>query len=465
MVSEEEARAGSEHGASEPAGEQAPSAVPVPVPIPVSEPPRKRTVRWWRVVAAVLALAVVAGCAVGIWAAVRFLGDAFGVAEDEPLEPEDWGVAGSGWLKVAQWSGDGRYLVVQHLTDGGRPAIIAIEAQTRAGRVIEGYRPLFVEPEAPVVWLERIPASDLPSDDGLGDTFDHVPDELLVWRLDGKSSPRRPASLQWEPMRGPGGMAAYLAVDPDLGAGPAKIAFGPSGGEPPAESAYLRPVPKGTFVPIGWSPSGRYFAVEGLVGWDPLEASELPAVERPQRHLYVIDAQKGAVVARQRVQTLGMAPSAVWMSGEDTLVWLEPDEMRNSAADDLAAVRFTVKILRCAEDQTPEPSRLPGSLESEGVGGMRPFPWLPCGSDDTGATFFVGSTLHRVGGLGIHGISELEAPDCTPAWHPDAGLAWATAEYDDDGTMRVAVYVADEHGADPRMLWRGAEERPGPFGW
>lgn len=464
MVSDEEARAANEQGMAAPAGGQTPGVVPAPIPIPVGEPPRKRTVRWWRVVAAVLTLAVVAGCAVGIRAAVRLLGDVFGATEDAPLEPDDWGVAGSGWLKVAQWSGDGRYLVVQHLTDGGRPAIIAIEKQTRAGRVIEGYRPLFVEPEAPVVWLERIPASDLPPDDGLGDTFDHVPDELLVWRLDGKSSPRRPASLRWEPIPGPGGMAAFLAVDPALGVGPAKIAFGPSGGEPPAEPAYLRPVPKGTLVPIGWSPSGRYFAVEGLLGSDPLAVSELPAVERPERHLYVIDAAKGAVVSRQRVQTLGMAPSAVWMPDEDTLVWLEPDEMRPGA--DSVTAFLDVVALSVAEGREPRLSHLSEQVEAHDVvDETTPFPWLPCGVTEKGPIFFAGSSVHRVDEDGVFEIASLNLPDGVPAWHPEAGLGWATAKYDDDGTLRVIAYRANEFGADSRVLWTGAEERPSPFGW
>lgn len=452
------------HTAGEQCTAQTRGALSAPAPIPVGEPPSPRSSRWRRIVAAVVALAVVTGCAVGIRAAVRLLGDAFGAAEDDLLEPEDWGFAGSGGVNVAQWSDDGRYLVVQRFTADGRPIVAAVDAENGSGRVIEGFRALFAEPYAPVVWLERVGASGMPADDGLGDTFDHKSDDLLVWRLDGIASPQLPESLRWAPIPGPGGISAHVAVDPSLGCGPAGIAFAPADGTPPVEPAYVRLVPQGTFVPVGWSPSGRYFAVESLLPDDPLDISALPADERPVRCLYVIDATSGSVVATQQVPTLGPAPAALWERDEDALVWLVPDEMRRS--DGVVTACFDVATLRVSEEGPPRHSEAAAHVAAEGVGGTGPFLWLPCGATGEGAMFFVGASVHRVSEHGAHSIASLDLQDGAPAWHPDVGLAWATTEYDDGGTLRLAVHVADEHGTEDRVLWRGAEERPsGAFGF
>ncbi|MCX8007527.1 MAG: hypothetical protein N3B11_05355 [Coriobacteriia bacterium] len=436
----------------------APVRAPEPVPIPVEAPPPRRGARWKVALVGALAVLIVGSCATAIWLATSWMADTLtpGDASKGGLGPAG---RGSWGFDVCQWCGDGRYLVVQHMSSDGSPQVIAVDVLDGARVVLDGYEACFVEPGAPVVWLDRYDeaaGSVGPRMDGLRDAFDHVPDTLMRWRLD-ETVPVKTGEALWEPMAGPAGIAAYFAVDASAGAAPSRIAFGPVGRAVPSRESF-RPIGRGvTFLPIGWSSTGRYFAVEGLVRDD--RESDHGEVSQT-RHVFVLDGRSGRVVATEELPRRASAPACAWLPDSDSLVWLGRSSVEATPTEERAGrVAFEVSVLRLSEDGTAE--RTTGAqrlvvpvLDAEG-----PYEPTMVGVSARGPLCWVDGTLYRISDRVAHRVTVLPDALWAPAYDLRRGLAWLELEYDEKGRTRTLVMKAsDEYGAEANVVWRGSAE-------
>jgi hypothetical protein len=449
------------------------SQVPEPVqpaPLPVPTPPPPAPTRWRRVLYAVLALVIVGQCALGVRYAFKALDAVFGGPESETVLDQDVAVAGSGYLTVARTTGDGRYVVVQHATAAGVPVVVAIDVAAGHSRVLEGYRALFVEPVAPVVWIEKVDPEAGLTADGLGDTFDHVPEQLLVWRLDERAPHEAPSEQRWEPIAGPGGVSAFLTGDGTLGAGPSRLAFGPTGGSPSTTEALGAVSAERTLVPVGWSPSGRWFAVEELLLEDPDEIAARPAAYRPVRMIHVVDPSTGRPVSSQEVPALGLAPAAMWDPNEDVLVWIEPSwssDPASSTSDGTWSASLQIVRLAVSADGATKLSLDDDTSRIDATVLAMPTAWGPLGASEHGMVWWVGGSVYRIGESGAVDLSlgRDQQPDSVPAWDSERHLlVQAYVDVTDDGTQRLVVKRMNEYGANSHTLWQGLEERPTLFG-
>jgi len=285
-----------------------------------AEPPRRVSTA---LVAGAVVLAFLIACPCAI--AAIFAGRRF--VADSRVEYTRWAGASH---RVA-WSGDGRYGVAQVIDEEGAPEVVSWERQTGRARTAAGYRLAGVERFGAVAWLvpfdRRELAEHLDAEWGgvlvpAGGAFDSVPESVHAWQL-GVEEPVAVVSGEpaWTRWPGPAEWSVIAVIDPARGAYPARLTVesskGPAGGT-------LVPLPEdlATFDPVGWSASGRYFAIAEMI---PSEGAA------PQgsftRRVLVVDASQAAVVttAAQRVSP-DHGPAPVWDEARDLLLWVDAAE-------------------------------------------------------------------------------------------------------------------------------------------
>ncbi|HEX9093102.1 MAG TPA: hypothetical protein VF902_03885 [Coriobacteriia bacterium] len=167
------------------------------------------------------------------------------------------------------WTGNGGYAVVQAVGADGRPVVAVWDRSTSKVRTYAHYRVVGVEPHAPRFWVvpdSRIVPWSLHDSgeahvtDIAGDGIDSRPDELYAVRLDEDAKPRSDVDARWAGWSGSAQYAASVEIDINKGACPSTLRFYSAGSSLNAWSAKV-PTDVVTFEPIGWSPSGLYFAV------------------------------------------------------------------------------------------------------------------------------------------------------------------------------------------------------------
>jgi hypothetical protein len=218
-----------------------------------------------------------------------------------------------------QWAGDGRYAVAEYVSGGkeSTTSVVAWDSVTGQTHRADGFRLVSVEPSSTRVWLSEAPrptstsanttspweepASQGPGSDGPGTAF--------VWDLASAAAPCRPASTTWQPWRGPAGITALMRIDSDEGLWPMEIRFASAGGD---STVTVLPTTGGgqTFLPVGWSPSGRYFAV-----WRPDSAGD------GDPSLFIIEARTATVVSSDANASYSQLAGAAWAPDSDVL-WL-----------------------------------------------------------------------------------------------------------------------------------------------
>ena len=228
----------------------------------------------------------------------------------------------------AWWSGDGAYAVTQSVGTDDRPVVTVYEVATKSIRTLKGYRVVGVEPAAPRIWLvpdrrktgladysEPTTATLL---DIAWDGVDTPPSELYLLKLDRDEDPRSDTDARWAAWDGAAGYTVSVEIDVNKGACPAGLRFDKVHSSMNAWPAKV-PTDVVTFEPVGWSPSGRYFAVvsvadaaaaakaiAGYLGESDPDATTgdetWPAWLEREGSLLIFSAETGALVARDAVQ-------------------------------------------------------------------------------------------------------------------------------------------------------------------
>ena len=363
---------------------------------------------------------------------------------------------GSGGNNVVAWTGSGRYVVLQYYRDYLYPSVVVWDAETDTTRVLDNYRVLFVEPDAAVVWLEPVTARQADGStwlDGLSDCLDHKPERLVAWRLDDGSAPSARVPSKWRPIAGPGGYVAYPEINVLKGAGPSALWFNnaASSGEGVKDEILDT---TNTFLPVGWSPSGRYFAIEESAREDAYtgDSGEEPAPL--SRKLVVYDAATGKVSAQAELpETAIESPTALWDGTTDRLFWPVAPRMTSDTASELQL--RTMTATGTAGDAF---ARMGWDLP-ERLGEV----WFvnSLGSDPAGPLLDVDSTIYRVGPQGLEDLGNLN--EDSGAWHPQNGLAAVYYGYSQkDETEWMELVVLDERGGGRRVVWKSPAE-PAPL--
>ncbi len=398
--------------------------------------------------AVVIAFLIACPCAVSAFIAGRVF------VADSRVEYSRWVESSH---RVA-WSGEGRYGVAQVIGADGTPEILAWDRQSGRVRAASGYRLAAVERFAAVAWLVPVSQQELTERlDGewgavlvsAGGAFDSVPESLLAWQLDtdapSEALPPEPAWARWP---GPDAWSATAIVDPRRGAHPATLVIETTA-DPAADSTVALPADVSTFDPVGWSASGRYFALAEMIPSEPVEGNGLIT-----RRLFVVDASEARVVttATQQV-TPESGPAPVWDEGRDLLLWVEPGE------DTLAGSPSSLEpaVLGLVPGGTARPAQeLLGAEEGPGAG-LRAAGVHRSASD--GVLLESGGRLVRWSSgkeiVELWGIP----PDSTsaPVYHRDGGWLVLATEYEADRARSrdLLLHLAGEMG-EWEAAWTGA---------
>jgi hypothetical protein len=238
------------------------------------------------------------------------------------------------------WTGSGEYAVVQAVGKDGRLVATAWNRATGDVLTYPGYRVVGVEPHAPRFWV--VPDSRVvPSGshegavphviDIAGDGVDSPPEELYTVRLDQDAKPRSDVDARWHSWGGSAAYSVSVEIDVNKGACPSTLRFSETGSSRNAWSAKV-PTDVVTFEPIGWSPSGLYFAV--ISAADASATAETVAASVAAWEKAAKDADTLARAKGDQPVDVVTPPPPTW--GADILVF--------SAADGSLARRQKVRV-------------------------------------------------------------------------------------------------------------------------
>lgn len=434
---------------------QANAPVPVPLPIDSRKASGGGRKRWPWVVGVLVLLMLIGGCVAALWVfddAVTSLTDSV-VNGPDYIQPE----GGSAGTDGVAWTGDGAYAVIQYHREYQYPSVTVWDRKTGTVRSLDGYRVLFVEQFAPVVWMEPTTdeqVDDANSMDGLGDALDHKPARLVAWKLDDGSSPTDNVSSKWRAWPGPADSVAYLEINPLKGAAPSAVLFNNKASQGEGVKAVL-PSSMGTFIPVGWSPSGKYFAIEELVDEkivvDSPTAKASAADQGVRRNVVVLDVMTGKVSATGTLPSnTRIAPAALWAGTSDRLFWLD---LRDTSTEPGSVGIRSMSATGTEGDAFAEFGWTSPS-EFDGVYSAAPLGW-----DPAGPLFAVDGDIWQITASGPKQLGSF-GPQMG-VWHPAAGMLGVTTEYadpDPDPTEWPEAQVTDIHGGDRKIIWKGPVE-------
>ncbi|MBN2823613.1 MAG: hypothetical protein JXR33_10555 [Coriobacteriia bacterium] len=427
----------------------APLPVDVPAPLPVDVPVRKRS-KWPLIIGIGVVAFLMAACAGTTYLVTTVFQDAMDAGYDPAISPS-YGFDG-GQASV-QWSGSGSYAVIQYFDEQQVPVVVVWDKETETTRREVGYVVVAVESAGAQIWLEPMDEA-VEVYDSFDDPIDHKPAQLLAWKLDENEGPQDAPAAKWRAWPGPGGYTAYLELDPLAGCMPAKLLLNNNEGSGEGVKAAL-PESTGTFAPVGWSPSGEYFAVEELVDGEQTgllgDFTGLTPPEQPDRKLLVFSAKTGELVA-EAVLPRGSfeAPVSLW-GDDDTLYWGDSDASQSSMDG-----TEPLELKQLAPGGTAQDV---ANVTVDQLSTVWSF--VSLGSDESGALFFTDEgRLWRLGTAGLTHAGNISYAD-TGDWDPLGGLLVTRTEWvmsDDDSEVNAPqVFLLDEHGANERRIWRGPE--------
>jgi hypothetical protein len=354
-------------------------------------------------------------------------------------------------LAVA-WADHGNLAVAQIVDRKSVPTVIAWDRTTGRRSILTGYRLVGAEPAAPRAWLVRDTASDRAADaavDLVGDTIDSVPaGGLLAWSPGSAPEGTSGPVAHWQPWDGPDGRVASMSLDPARAAMPQAISFRRPGG------GWTGPAPLTTarsFQPVGWSPSGKYFAVQTLE--NPEAEADAAMLEDPAAatqelpHLVILSTDSGKVVA-EASPMLAQGPFAAWDARVDRIFYATYSDAQS--ADPTATLEAIDVTGPVGPSKAPELVRAVEALGiADGmgvVGGGPKGPMVAVSRAIEPGVSGTGTELWRIEPDGAHWVGTIEDhPLDIDVWSEAGGLLSITD--------RWGVVVLDELGQERARLW------------
>lgn len=417
-----------------------------PLPLPLASGGTGERKKWPWIAGAIVLLTLIGGCVGAVW----LVDDAMNSARDASLGPTGLAVIGEGGLESVASSGNGRYAVVQYYRDETYPSVAVWDRRNGESRHLDDYRVLFVEPDAAIIWLEPVSASDAEartSIDGFGDILDHRPEQLLAWQLDDGSQPTDNVASTWHAWPGSGEMVAYLEIDSLKGAGPSAILF--NNRESHGEGVKVKlPADLTTFAPVGWSASGAYFAVEELVDEDAYNKSADSDASLGRR-VFVLDAATGEVASDFALpEASAYAPSVAWDGTKDRLLW--PDPFVSEGSGDALGFRSATATDTGSHDAFTDL----GWKASDGFLGVNEVRLL--GWDPAGPVYATDGGIRQLTPDGPVDRGYWEGRGAG-AWFPGQGLLSVGYGYGDGPVPQewVELTRSDIHGGNRETVWQG----------
>lgn len=332
--------------------------------------------------------------------------------------------------------GGGRYLAVECVPEAGA-SVYVVDLETGDRKPAVGFELLAAEPHAPVLWLTRSSSDGGRPGEGSmqGDGSDAPQDELMVWNVDAESAPGPWKSGGWTPWPGDGGYSAFAEVEPVRGAWPASLDFRRLDGSGRPAQAVL-PEGFGTFEPLGWSPSGRYFAVR--------ELGEAPDSRISGRgRVVILDAADGSVASSFTPQATAYLVGSAWDSQADELGVVTVGKEATGAAD-----TRKVDVTMLSADLAPN-SVVSGTVPAVGAAG-----WRVMGAPGGIVLSARGSGAWRVAVGSLESVSAQAAtgarcvgvlPDGDMLWHEPSPVSDRIVRTSADGTGDpVAVWTEED---------------------
>lgn len=466
-----------------------PTLAPMPVTgtndAPGAKPPRNPWPRRLLIgCGALFVIAALTGCAVfGAWYA-RFLYEnrdvaaaVAPVAAQPPYVPAETPSSSSSppmseaKPKVA-WFGSDRYLAIQtsHDTILGTqmvpvPRVIVWDRETGRSEVVGDYVLVGVEKAHPTIYLHAesdlsaygdpyFGADERPPYDQYDDLFDNEPWEFYSWSPSHLPSMLGGSRISWSTWKGPGKNSVEAVVNADNGAAPIDLFFS-AGGERIQANTY------GFFScePVGWSPSGAYFAVVTLQDaysefyqqFDALaDAAMLQAL---QNRVIVYSAADGKVVYEVPLGTgraASVSSAVMWDSSSDVLYHQVLDSQSRKPFTEITNVRLVAVDLTGAKSDI----RMVGIPET-----WRPGGWSFIGTQRDGARVLEAADGSPVvwrllnGTLTKEGPLDLPAGVVSLAVARDGALArLSPAELGDDAPLQCE-FSESIHGP-ARVIWK-----------
>jgi hypothetical protein len=336
-----------------------------------------------------------------------------------------------------RWAGDGRYAVVEYVSTGAdaTTSVIAWDSVTRRTVQAVGFRLVSVEPSSTQIWLTRAVAREaVPPQDGTDFAYEDGepspwkdpvtadmppydgPGTPWVWDATRGGAPMRPAENAWRSWSGAAGITAVMAVVPDNGLWPESVSFTSEGTAP----VMWRPKDELTFTPLGWSPSGRYFAVRQAADFDVGRVSILDArtgrqvAEVVDPSNFTSDGEDGPPPT-----AYGGISGAAWDAESDSLLVLRYDTQ-----DDGNTYRVQVTTL--------SPDSSPRTLEGA------PAEWKTSSNEPT---------LLGRDGRGV--LISVEGESGTKLWRIAAGRIVSAGTFD---TRKASLDGAGAYSANGKLL-------------
>lgn len=208
------------------------------------------------------------------------------------------------------WAGNGRYALVQFPES---TKVGVYDTATGTGRIVEGFRLIGAERAAARAWL--VPDDGVvTAADVFGDAIDSLPPQLFAWDLsDLNNDPDAEVESRWKKWEGPGTYDAFVEISVIKGGSPNRVFLN---NKKQQGDGFKASLPEGvsTFEPVGFSPSGDFFAAVSVLG------TKDGAPEGDQLAM-IFSAADGSCVASAPIgMAEGLGTPAVWAPGRDVLL-------------------------------------------------------------------------------------------------------------------------------------------------
>lgn len=353
--------------------------------------------------------------------------------------------------------------VFQVTDKAGRPVVYSWSQQKGLSAGPAGHRLVASEMAAPRAWLtpaDRDEPDGWPATAAFNSADRPVRGLLSLEKSGAVGSSKRPQTCRfaaWTPIAGNDGSSAVLSADASIGANPSRLVMESSGGR----NVSVRLSKGRTFLPIGWSPSGRWFAIALMP--DAKHPGLLAGDHQHLAELAVVDAHAGAVVATDVVRTSD-GPSAAWDRSQDRLYYSRRQgrEHGNSSYDELMAFEAATGRTRRYSDVFAEAPQswghvFSGSIKRGSAGDPIVGFWWQADREQRLELFALSS--HGPRDLGD---VRLGADDFLLDWAPSGDRLLMIVERREEKGSAVrrflTVKTVDMHGDSERKLW----ERPLP---